>query len=859
MDRVLVSDAALLQSTDILSTNKFGMIAQAFLARAILGVPTLVDGLACNPTSPASLQVTVGVGSIYALDPVDATAYNDLGVDNNTIVKQGILYNPVTLTITPPTTAGYSQVFLIQAILQDIDTGASVVSYFNPAILTNPLAQPFAGPNNSGQSQFTIRSCACAIGLKPGAAAPSGTQTMPAPDFGYSGLYAITVANGQATITSTSIAQLASAPFLAKNGKLPQIPTGVQNETWSYAPDTSAGGPAQATNASTSTTSAVLNFASVPAWVAAGMKAFDLTTPGAINGGQTVLSTTSTTVTLSANVNATVANGDQIAFSNNALVASVSPAPTQLVPGLSVKIKVIGTNSGPATLNLNNLGGVSIHRANGAALQPGDLTANMVVGLSYDGAAFQVENFGGFTSVTTNNNTYTINIPYATDSSVTANSVVAAFAPAITSLSAGTTVEVRIANTNTGPTTITVNALPPVPITDSAAQPLRQNTLVAGEVALLIFDGTNFQLLSLTGGSDLIDTSVTFTVHGAGANFTDLNAAFEYLSKFKITHNGLVTLKLAGAVSGTAQQFTYNVSVFCDHPQNHRIQIRGAPMLAACPTTDAAFSLTGSSSANRSSDTAANLNMLRTKFATELHFIGSTGIEVDGVNLGLLDGLLITGDGTGTSVPPDHPFGNAGLMWYAAAPPEQNPANVTAGSTGMGIAIVGFGGWCLYVGQGGSFAPFNNGPFIVMGSVNSAGAEINGGAVCQFSGPFLAFSNAMAGLSIESGSVSAFDSACYSECNGHEGINISTKAGCWGGVGTCRTWKNGTWGVAVNLHSMFTVNNPYDFGTGGNANASGPIWVNDMSYAAVGGSVNTTGSAPAVGTVGNNQAMIATG
>jgi hypothetical protein len=238
MDRVLASDGALVQSTDILNTNKFGMVAHAFLARAILGVPTAVDGLACNPTTPASLQVTVGVGSIYAADLVDATAYNDLGVDSNTIVKQGILYNPVTLTITPPTTAGYSQVFLVQVILQDVDTGSMVVSYYNPAILTNPLAQPFAGPNNSGQSQFTIRSCACAIQLKPGAAAPSGTQTAPAPDPGNAGLYAITVANGQATISSTNIVQLANAPFIDPGAKLPQIPTSAQYNKWTYVVDT---------------------------------------------------------------------------------------------------------------------------------------------------------------------------------------------------------------------------------------------------------------------------------------------------------------------------------------------------------------------------------------------------------------------------------------------------------------------------------------------------------------------------------------------------------------------------------------------------------------------------------------------
>jgi hypothetical protein len=233
MDRPIVYDGALPQTTDILNLGKMGMVGHAFLARALLGGSTAVHGLACNPTSPASLQVTIGAGSIYALDEVDATAYGDLGTDTNTILKQGILYNPTTLTITPPSTSGYSQVFLVQAILQDIDAGSEVLSYYNA---TNP-AQPFSGPDNDGQSQYTTRTVACTIALKAGAAAATGTQTTPTPDAGYVGLYAITVANGQATVTSANIATLATAPFFPT---LPAVPGDVQNGTWVGFDDTSA-------------------------------------------------------------------------------------------------------------------------------------------------------------------------------------------------------------------------------------------------------------------------------------------------------------------------------------------------------------------------------------------------------------------------------------------------------------------------------------------------------------------------------------------------------------------------------------------------------------------------------------------
>jgi hypothetical protein len=237
MDRVTVNDAQITQAVDILNSNKFAMVGLAFLSRAMVGGNTAVHGLACNPTSPASMQVTIGAGSIYQLDEVDATAYGDLGTDTNTILKQGILYNPATETITAPSTSGYSQVFLVQAILNDVDGGSEVASYYNPAILTDPLAAPFAGPSNDGLSQFTKRTCVCSVALKAGAAAPTGTQTTPSPDAGYVGLFAITVANGQTTITSGNIAQLTTAPFFPT---LPAIPGDVQNQLWVGFNDTGA-------------------------------------------------------------------------------------------------------------------------------------------------------------------------------------------------------------------------------------------------------------------------------------------------------------------------------------------------------------------------------------------------------------------------------------------------------------------------------------------------------------------------------------------------------------------------------------------------------------------------------------------
>lgn len=547
MQRVLTYSGALPRVKDILNTNKYALINDSLKNAALLGSSTVVSGLACTPTIPASLQVNVAGGVIYEIDEIDATAYGDLGVDTNSVVKQANVLNTTTLTITPPTTSGFSQVFLVQVALQDIDAGAITLNYFNSV---NP-AQPLAGPAGSGQPQFTERQCNCVIALKAGVAATTGTQTTPAADVGFTGLYAITVANGASTVTSGNIVPVTiarpvsptlNAPFFTT---LPLVPGSVQDNTWRYATDTSAGGAPFATNGSTSTSSAVLHFASVPAWVVAGMVAFDVTTPGAITGGQTVLSTTGTTVTLSGNVNATVNSSDTIAFSNNAYVASIAPIPPALVPGISVKVKLNSTNTGAATFNLNGLGAVSVKRGTLANLIGGDLYFGQVVELVYDGTQWQVQNFDGIGAGSTITNTATtVSIPYAVDTSTTANTVLAAPTPSLGSYAAGYTIEVKIANTNIGASTLNVSGLGAVSITTGNGA-LTYAQLEAGHVSLFVYNGTTFDLINpniptLTGntnwyvngstGSDTLYDGTSATISGSHGPWATIQHAVNTIS-----------------------------------------------------------------------------------------------------------------------------------------------------------------------------------------------------------------------------------------------------------------------------------------------------------------------------------------
>ena len=232
MDRPLVQPGMILPDTILLAGWKNALYGLGHLAKATLGTSTCVSGLTIAATSPASLSVTIGDGSIYYFGQADATAYGSLGTDSNSLVKQGILAAPVTLTLSAPSTSGYSQVYLVEASYTDADGGATVEPYYNSA---NP-SQPFSGPANSGTAQYTVRAGVLNVALKAGTAAPTGSQAAPAVDSGYVALYTITVANGQSTITSSNWSVSGTAPFVPLN--LNQIPLAIQQQLGNYAVDT---------------------------------------------------------------------------------------------------------------------------------------------------------------------------------------------------------------------------------------------------------------------------------------------------------------------------------------------------------------------------------------------------------------------------------------------------------------------------------------------------------------------------------------------------------------------------------------------------------------------------------------------
>ena len=80
-------------------------------------------------------------------------------------------------------------------------------------------------------------------------------------------------------------------------------------------------------------------------------------------------------------------------------VATASPAATAYTAGNIFSFVVPNTNTGAATINIDGLGAKSITRTGSTALVAGDMIANQIVLIEYDGTRFQLLNGNSFTNL----------------------------------------------------------------------------------------------------------------------------------------------------------------------------------------------------------------------------------------------------------------------------------------------------------------------------------------------------------------------------------------------------------------------------------------------------------------------------
>ncbi|MER2126280.1 hypothetical protein [Solibacillus sp.] len=83
------------------------------------------------------------------------------------------------------------------------------------------------------------------------------------------------------------------------------------------------------------------------------------------------------------------------ATGTNALVVTLTPAPSKLVAGITLRFKNTTANTGAVTLNVNGLGAKPIVKNGGVALSAGNLKASGIYTVCYDGANFILQGEGG--------------------------------------------------------------------------------------------------------------------------------------------------------------------------------------------------------------------------------------------------------------------------------------------------------------------------------------------------------------------------------------------------------------------------------------------------------------------------------
>jgi len=196
----------------------------------------------------------------------------------------------------------------------------------------------------------------------------------------------------------------------------------------------------------------------------------------------------------------------------NALSVALTPPLTQYRQGFPLRVLVANDNTGPATINVNSLGNRQIKRASGGQLQPGDMKAGMIASLVDDGTAYQLQNYLGATGGGINN-TYITKIPYAEDTSIVPNQVIASFTPAITTVNPGDVVIVKVKNLNTGAMTLAINALAPVPINRNDGQPLQAGDIGALEGVMMEFNTTYWQMLRLVKSQTFFKLTTNLIVY----------------------------------------------------------------------------------------------------------------------------------------------------------------------------------------------------------------------------------------------------------------------------------------------------------------------------------------------------------
>ena len=156
-------------------------------------------------------------------------------------------------------------------------------------------------------------------------------------------------------------------------------------------------------------------------------------------------------------------------------------------------------------------------------------------------------NFTQLTTFLNNSNNYN---NYLTDTGA-ANAIVVSFPTSVTATyTAGLMVVVKVVAANTGATTINVNSLGTKNVLNPNLTALSANALLAGSLAYLVYDGTQFILNSTTSLNNPVVTNYVETTYAIGNSSTAVTIALTNGTVQTVTMTGNCTFTMPTATAG---------------------------------------------------------------------------------------------------------------------------------------------------------------------------------------------------------------------------------------------------------------------------------------------------------------------
>lgn len=181
----------------------------------------------------------------------------------------------------------------------------------------------------------------------------------------------------------------------------------------------------------------------------------------------------------------------------NAIAVSFTPAPPELKAGMHFRVKVKVANTGATTVEVNGGPAIALKHPNGAAMAAGDLLANGIAVIVYDGTVFQLiashtdQTGGGGGGGTT------FRVPIA-NAGGTATAITATYTPTTASPVAGDLFSVKLTSDIAGATTFEPDGHGPFALKNSQGGALVAGDALNGDLILMEYDGTNFRIISRT-------------------------------------------------------------------------------------------------------------------------------------------------------------------------------------------------------------------------------------------------------------------------------------------------------------------------------------------------------------------------